>query len=90
VRPRDARVTRLFAMDRWVEEVLSEEKLVSWGKLFHFATIEPDIYESHALYTNPVWYQPFSTTTVALFPPPQVEEPHGDNTPANETYPNPF
>ena len=85
----EARLFRLFAIARWVEEVLIEEKLVSWAPLFHFATIEHDIYESHALFTDPVWYQPFSTTTVALFPlQKDVEEPHGDNIPTNETLPN--
>jgi hypothetical protein len=69
-RTREARMSRLFAMARWVEEVLTKKKLISWAPLFHFATIEPDIYESHALFTDPVWYQPFTTTAVSLFPLP--------------------
>jgi Replication-relaxation len=89
-RTREARLARLFAMARWVEEVLSEEKLISWGPLFHFATIEPDIFESHALFTNRVWRQPFSTTTVALFPLlKDMEETHEHDSPANETRANP-
>jgi|SoiMethySBSTD1v2_1073268.scaffolds.fasta_scaffold190093_2 protein involved in plasmid replication-relaxation len=84
-RTREARLSRLFAMVRWVEEVLSEKSLISWGRLFHFATIEPDLYESHALFTNAVWHKPFSHSAVSLFPiPKDLEESHGHKTTPQE------
>ena len=57
-------------MLRWTEALLPEEETERQrlAALFRFTTVDyPNMYEQpHALFTEPVWYQPFVNEQVPL------------------------
>jgi hypothetical protein len=62
---------RLHNMLRWTEDVLLEQDQQQWSSLFRFSTIAfKTLYDqAHALFTEPVWYQPLVNDQVPLFDP---------------------
>ena len=62
---------RLHNMLRWTEALLPEEETERQrlAALFRFTTVDyPNMYEQpHALFTEPVWYQPLVNDQVPLF-----------------------
>jgi hypothetical protein len=64
---------RLYNMLRWTEALLPEEERERQrlAALFRFTTVDyPTMYEQpHALFTEPVWYQPLVNDQVSLLDP---------------------
>ena len=60
------RSARLNSICRYTRELLEAENLADWGPVFRFATIEESLYDSHSLFTDPVWHVPDSDTPLPL------------------------
>jgi hypothetical protein len=71
---RDYRLDRLHTMRQWVAEVLEEQELEDWARVFHFSTIDEHLYDTLMLFTDPVWFRPDEDSVVPLFPTHNVQE----------------
>ena len=65
----ERRHSRLSAMRRWTEEVLTELKLEKWATVFYFTTlVYEDIYGLKH-FSDPVWYSPGDPTPKRILEP---------------------
>ena len=63
---RDYRFSRLHTIRKWVHEVLTKQQLTDWASVFRFSTLDESIYDTHMLFTDPVFLR--ADTTFTLVP----------------------
>jgi len=74
------RLARARTLRTWTEELLNENgRLTAWAHVFRFASMGEDIDDMRALFTKPVWTQPFSPDPVCLFETLQQQEDEDGN-----------
>jgi hypothetical protein len=59
--------SRLKAMCRWAQQVLSDLHLESWSSIFRFTSLQFDNLYSTPIFSAPLWHRPDSPTPVPLF-----------------------
>jgi hypothetical protein len=61
---RDYRFSRLHTIRKWVYDVLTKQRLMDWGPVFRFSTLDENVYDTHMLFTDPVWLRADTTFTL--------------------------
>jgi hypothetical protein len=61
---RDYRISRLHTIREWVHEVLTKQQLTDWASVFRFSTLDESVYDTHMLFTDPVWLRADTTFTL--------------------------
>jgi hypothetical protein len=73
------RLARARTLRTWTEELLTEKRLTAWGNVFRFSSMGEEEGDTPALFTDPVWHQPFSRASIRLFETLQEQEDEDGN-----------